>query len=63
MQVGVHGRDSRVHDALALDEIELYGDVVIAASESAGPFAPQELDRVLGVSAALGAAQPNRPEM
>ena len=30
-------------------EIELYTDVVLAASESDGPIRPGELDRVLGV--------------
>ncbi|NAZ85709.1 hypothetical protein [Kineococcus indalonis] len=35
-------------DALA-EEIELYADVVVAASESDGPLADSDLDRVLGV--------------
>ncbi|WP_432492719.1 hypothetical protein [Kineococcus gypseus] len=35
-------------DALA-EEIELYADVVVAASESEGPLADSDLDRVLGV--------------
>jgi len=35
-------------DALA-EEIELYAEVVVAASESEGPLPEGELDRVLGV--------------
>ncbi|WP_432523240.1 hypothetical protein [Kineococcus sp. SYSU DK006] len=35
-------------DTLA-EEIELYADVVVAASESDGPLPEGELDRVLGV--------------
>ena len=35
-------------DALA-EEIELYAEVVVAASESEGPIPEGELDRVLGV--------------
>ena len=35
-------------DALA-EEIELYAEVVVAASESDGPLPEGELDRVLGV--------------
>ncbi len=41
--------DARVQDPLALDEIELYGEVVIAASASDRPLTPDELDTVLGV--------------
>ncbi|MCI2238630.1 hypothetical protein MO973_44680 [Paenibacillus sp. TRM 82003] len=40
-------------DALA-EEIELYVDVVVAASESDGPLAESELDRVLGVDDPTG---------
>jgi hypothetical protein len=41
--------DARVQDPLALDEIELYGEVVIAASASDHPLTTDELDTVLGV--------------
>ncbi|WP_337059815.1 hypothetical protein [Kineococcus sp. G2] len=43
-------------DALA-EEIELYADVVVAASESDGPLAESELDRVLGVDDLAGPAR------
>jgi hypothetical protein len=42
-------QDARVTDAQALEEIALYGEVVIAASASERPLTTSELDRVLGV--------------
>ena len=36
-------------DVALAEEIELYADVVVAASESEGPLREGELDRVLGV--------------
>ncbi|MEZ0165357.1 hypothetical protein AB2L27_11365 [Kineococcus sp. LSe6-4] len=36
-------------DTVLAEEIELYTDVVVAASESDGPLVDGELDRVLGV--------------
>ncbi|MEZ0491386.1 hypothetical protein AB2L28_03965 [Kineococcus sp. TBRC 1896] len=36
-------------DTVLAEEIELYTDVVVAASESEGPLPEGELDRVLGV--------------
>jgi len=36
-------------DVVLAEEIELYTDVVVAASESDGPLPEGELDRVLGV--------------
>ena len=36
-------------DVALAEEIELYTDVVVAASESDGPLPEGELDRVLGV--------------
>lgn len=57
MRTGVDRPDNRVHDLLALDEIELYGDLVIAASESPGPLGRYELDRVLGLADDLGRQQ------
>lgn len=41
--------DFRVHDRDALDEIELYGELIIAASASDGPLPLAEIDAVLGV--------------
>lgn len=42
--------DARVQDRVALDEIELYGDLMIAASQSDRPLTPDEIDRILGVT-------------
>lgn len=36
-------------DAVALEEIELYGELVIAASSHDGPLTLHEVDAVLGV--------------
>lgn len=41
--------DLRVHDRVALDEIELYTEVLSAVAASDGPLTSQELDEVLGV--------------
>ena len=41
--------DARVHDGEVLDEIELYGELIIAASDSEGPLSEAEIDAVLGV--------------
>ncbi len=49
-----HKVDSRLEDPLALDEIELYGELVIAASASDGPLSQDQIDRVLGVRAGHG---------
>jgi len=50
--------DARVHDYVALDEIELYGELMIAASRSDGPLSITEIDAVLGVT---GRAEPAEP--
>jgi type IV pilus biogenesis protein CpaD/CtpE len=42
--------DARVQDPLVLDEIELYGDLVIAASSSDKPLSQAEIDLVLGLA-------------
>jgi hypothetical protein len=42
--------DTRVHDPLALAEIELYGELVIAASASDGRLPQERIDAILGVS-------------
>jgi hypothetical protein len=41
--------DLRVHDRVALDEIELYSEVLSAVAASDRPLTDEELDRVLGV--------------
>ena len=46
---GPAARPALADDALAA-EIELYADVVVAATQSDGPLAEGELDRVLGVA-------------
>lgn len=44
-----HEVDSRLEDPTVLDEIELYGELVIAASASDEPLSQDQIDRVLGV--------------
>jgi hypothetical protein len=46
--------DLRVHDDVALDEIELYAEVLTAVAASDGPLSATELDAVLGVHPACG---------
>ncbi len=41
--------DQRVHDRVALDEIDLYGEVIIAATSSDGPLSMDQIDAILGV--------------
>jgi hypothetical protein len=43
--------DLRVHDAVALREIELYAEVLatVAASDGPGPLSKSELDEALGI--------------
>ena len=43
--------DLRVHDDVALDEIELYTDVLAAVAASDGPLPQNELDAALGLRA------------
>jgi hypothetical protein len=45
----VRETDSRLEDPLVLDEIEMYGELVIAASSSDRPLSQTEIDRVLGL--------------
>ena len=50
--------DLRVPDRVALDEIELYAEVLSAVATSERPLTAEELDAVLGVvSAAAGVIQ------
>jgi len=48
--------DLRVHDDVALDEIELYAEVLSAVAASDGPLSRRELDAVLGVRPVCGCA-------
>jgi hypothetical protein len=41
--------DTRIQDPQALDEIELYGELVIAASDSEAPLSLDRIDQVLGI--------------
>jgi hypothetical protein len=45
----VRPTDTRLQDPLVLDEIELYGELVIAASASDRPLRQDEIDVVLGL--------------
>ena len=47
-------RDARLQDPQVLDEIELYGELVIAASASEEPLSRDEIDRVLGLDHLAG---------
>jgi hypothetical protein len=42
--------DLRVHDLDALNEIELYTDVLTAVAAADRPLTPAELDRALGIN-------------
>ncbi len=59
--------DLRVHDRVALDEIELYAEVLSAVAIADRPLTAAEIDDVLGVRSApdRGAAgcigHPSRP--
>ncbi len=48
--------DLRVHDRVALDEIELYAEVLSAVAASDRPLTLQELDEALGVLPAAAAS-------
>jgi hypothetical protein len=43
--------DLRLHDRVALDEIELYAEVLTAVAASDRPLTSRELDEVLGIAA------------
>ncbi|MFI5100563.1 MAG: hypothetical protein ACHQE5_08620 [Actinomycetes bacterium] len=43
--------DLRLHDAQQLEEIELYGALVIAASAHERPLTVEEVDEALGLRA------------
>lgn len=44
--------DARFHDHVALDEIELYAEVLSAVAASDRPLTSHELDRALGLARA-----------
>ena len=46
--------DLRLHDDVALDEIELYAEVLSAVAASDGPLSSSELDAALGVYPTCG---------
>jgi hypothetical protein len=52
--VAVATPDTRVHDPLAMAEIELYGELVIAASSSDSRLPQDQIDAILGVTNASG---------
>jgi hypothetical protein len=39
-----------VHDRVALDEIELYAELIIAAERSDEPLSQEAIDRILGLT-------------
>jgi hypothetical protein len=41
--------DLRVHDRVALDEIELYAEVLSAVADADRPLTSAELDEALGI--------------
>lgn len=49
--------DFRVPDRVALDEIELYAEVLSAVAISERPLTPEELDTVLGVVSASSSSR------
>jgi hypothetical protein len=48
--------DLRVQDRVALDEIDLYAEVLSAVAASERPLTAEELDQVLGVRPVAGAS-------
>jgi hypothetical protein len=44
--------DLRVHDRVAMDEIELYAEVLTAVATADRSLTAEEIDRVLGISPA-----------
>jgi hypothetical protein len=48
--------DDRVHDAVALDEINLYGNVLSAVAAADRPLTEEEIDAVLGLAELDGPA-------
>jgi hypothetical protein len=46
--------DLRVHDRVALDEIELYSEILTAVAAAERPLTTDEIDLVLGVRPECG---------
>ena len=46
--------DDRLHDFVALDEIDLYADVLSAVAAADRPLTAAEIDAVLGLDRAAG---------
>lgn len=44
----IQNPDVRVHDPVALDEIEMYSNLIIAAFETDGPLTQNKIDEILG---------------
>jgi hypothetical protein len=53
--------DDRLHDAVALDEIELFSDVLSAVAATDRRLTDDEIDAVLGVRHGPAAAAPPGP--
>jgi len=53
--------DDRLHDAVALDEIDLFSDVLSAVAAADRPLTDDEIDAVLGVRHSPAAAPPSSP--
>jgi hypothetical protein len=51
--------DLRVHDRVALEEIDLYAEVLSAVAASDRSLTAEELDQVLGVRPVAGATVSN----
>jgi hypothetical protein len=54
-----HDLVARLHDAVALDEIDLYADVLSAVAAVDRPLTDDELDAVLGLAHAAGPVSPS----
>ena len=53
--------DLRVPDRVALDEIELYAEVLSAVAVCDRPLTAQELDEVLGIGSAIASRSADLP--
>ena len=47
---GPRYRAAHDHDRVALDEIELYAELIIAAERSEEPLSQEAIDRILGLT-------------
>lgn len=52
--MGQQNLDLRVHDRVALDEIELYAEILSAVATAEGPLTTAEIDLALGIRQASG---------